>query len=512
MYSLKSLKFLKLPSYVVYLTATFFSILLSIWISSHETVINPDAICYLQSAATMKSGIHAAMNLCGQARWPFYSLLIAGVVSITKLSYITAAYMLDGIFSWLTVLAFIGSVAFIAQKQQAFTKPLLWLAALIILLAPQFNAVKTYIIRDHGFWAFYVGSLFFLLCYFHTRQWRYALAWGMSAIVATLFRIEGAIFLLIIPLIAWCEVKQSFVIRFKTFLQLNAMTIIAASIVGCWFLLYPSHSSGRLSELQFQLLHGVRLLQQNFQLKATGLAMTVLGNNGARDATTVLTITLLVWYLFNVIANLSLIFSGLLIYSWWKKLLITEHATRLALWSYVLINVIVTAVFLGQNMFLSKRYLIALSLVLMLWVPFALSNLMQQWQQRKWPFALALLFIAISSLGGIFDLGYSKQYMQDAGRWLAVNVPQEATVYSNDLQVMYYSQRFGNQIFAQAEAFLKPEAMAHGQWKKYDYLALRVDLKELRSFTSILHEITLIPIQVFHNKRGDQVRIYRRSS
>lgn len=506
MYSLKS------QSSIVYLAAAFFSILLSIWISSQEAVINPDAICYLQSAATMKNGIHAAMNLCAQAKWPFYSLLIAGVVSITKLSYVTAAYMLDGIFSLLTVLAFISIVAFIAQKRQALTKHIHWLAAFVILLAHEFNAVKTYIIRDHGFWAFYFWSLFFLLCYFHTRERRYVFAWSMSIIVATLFRIEGAIFLLIIPFIAWLEVKQSFIIRLKTFLQLNAMTILAGIVIGGWFLLYPSHSSGRLSELQFQFLHGVMLLKQNFQLKATGLAITVLGNNGARDATTVLTITFLVWYLFNVVANLSLICSGLLIYSWWKKLLVTDQATRLVLWSYVIINVIVTAVFLGQNMFLSKRYLIALSLVLMLWVPFALSNLMQQWQRRKWPLVLALLFIAISSLGGIFDFGYSKHYVHDAGRWLAVNVPEEAIVYSNDLQVMYYSQRFGNQIFSQAEAFLNPEAIAHGRWKKYDYLALRVDQKQLNAATGILHEIALTPIQVFQNKRGDQVRIYRRSS
>ncbi|MCD6038647.1 MAG: hypothetical protein K0S27_47 [Gammaproteobacteria bacterium] len=491
----------------VYWVAAFFSLLLSIWIASQETVINPDAICYLQSAAIIKQGIHAAMNLCPQAKWPFYSLLIAGVVSITKLSYVVAAYAVDSIFSLITVLAFIAIVAFIAGEKKAYSS-IRWVAAFVILLAHEFNAVKAYIIRDHGFWGFYLLSILFLLYYFHEPRWRYALAWSISLLVATLFRIEGAIFLLAIPFITFFESKKNIIIRCKVFFQLNSMTWLVGLAMSAWFLFHPSYSSGRLSELQFQLLHGMMFFEQNFQLKTAGF-MNVLGNNGARDASLVLILTLLAWYVLSVIANLSWIYSALFIYSGWKKLLVTTPATRWILWSYILINVAVTALFLGQNMFLSKRYLIALSLVLMLWVPFALIYLMQRWRQKKWPLIVVLLCIVFSSLGGIFNFGYSKRYVQEAGRWLAVNVPQHAVVYSNDLQVMYYSCHFGNQIFDKAQAFSTLETIAHGRWKKYDYLALRIDQKELSSASGVLQEINLTPIQIFHNKRGDQVRIYR---
>jgi MFS family permease len=384
----------------------------------------------------------------------------------------------------------------------------------VILLAHEFNAVKTYIIRDHGFWAFYVVSILFLLYYFHTRRAYYAFLWSASVIVAALFRIEGAIFLLAVPFISWLEVKQTWATRLKTFLQLNAGVFIVSFIAAGYFLFYPTHSvSGRLPELQFQLLHGLTLLKQNFQLKEAGLATIVLGTNGARDAAAVLTLTLLTWYVLNVIVNLSLIYTGLFIYSGWNRLLTATQTTRLVLWGYIITNVVVTALFLAQNMFLSKRYLIALSLVLMLWVPFALAHLMQQWDRRKWPFVLVMLFIIFSSLGGIFDFGYSKQYVRDAGEWLALHVPSKALVYSNDLQLMYYSKHFGSQqLFIQAEAFSHPEALAQSAWKKYDYLAVRVDQKQLSSAAGILHEIqkTEVPIQVFRNKRGDQVRIYRR--
>src|SRR5579862_1633069 len=102
--------------YPVYLIAALLSMACSIWISSREMVINPDAICYLQSAAAMKDNFHFAMNLCGQAKWPFYSLLIAGFVQVTQFSYETSAYLINGFFSLLTVLVFMRIIAFLTEK------------------------------------------------------------------------------------------------------------------------------------------------------------------------------------------------------------------------------------------------------------------------------------------------------------------------------------------------------------------------------------------------------------
>lgn len=500
--------------YFPYFIAGCLSILCSFWISGRELVINPDAICYLQSAATIKEGIHAAMNLCGQAKWPFYSMLIAGFVHLTHASYQFSAYFLNGIFSLLTVLVFmrITSLLIVNTSLEKHKRWLISLAAAVILLAHEFNSVKTYIIRDHGFWAFYLASILFLLYYFRTRQWSYAIAWSASILLATLFRIEGALFLLFIPFIAWFDVKQNKMARLKSFVALHSLTLLLAILGLSVFLIYHPPLTGRLYELQFQLLHGGMALQQNFQTKTLGLAQTVLGESGARDAAPVLFVTLIVWYVLNVIANLSWIYAILLIYAGYKKLLITDAMSRHVLWGYVIINVVITLVFLGQSMFLSKRYLIALSLVLMLWVPFALFALVQQWKKRKWPLILAVLFILISALGGLFNFGYSKAYIREAGQWVSQNVPANAKLYSNDLQFMYYSNHFGNQIYTQYQIYSAPNVLSHHQWKQYDYLALRVDQKELNSATSIVRRMDLTPIQIFQNKRGDQIRIYRRSS
>lgn len=488
------------PFFSIAFFAAGISILLSSWAAVTGSVVNTDAICYLQSADTMPEGLHAAMSACGQAKWPFYSALIFGMTHLTTFSSVNAAYLLDGLFSLISVVSFVAIIQFFNP-----TRRVLWLAAIVILLSHEFNAVRQYIIRDHGFWAFYLISILFLLHYLRAPQWRYALGWSISLIIATLFRIEGVAFLLLAPLVTFFDFRNDFTSRVKSFFQLNMITLVG--ITGLCFLLL-THSGvlqlSRLDDVQFQALHGVTTIMQNFHLKTAALAQYVLGPDSAHDAIRVFILMVAVWYAANIITNVSVIYTVLVVYAWSKKLL----PRNLVLWSYIAINLLVTMAFFAEHLFFSKRYLIALSLVLMVWVPFALDNLMQQWQQRKWPLVLALFLMVVSSLGGIFDFGYSKKYIYDAGSWLANNVPKQSAIYSNDIQVMYYSKQFGNDIFPKAALFADLQTIAQGKWKNYDYLALRLNKKEFANNAAILQQIPLSPIQTFANKRGDKVIIF----
>ena len=93
----------------IYFFAVLLSAFLSIWLACREVLINPDAICYLQSAAVIgNGGLRKAMILCPQAQWPLYSVLIYFFSYFTHFSLTVSAYTLDGIFSALTVLTFLG--------------------------------------------------------------------------------------------------------------------------------------------------------------------------------------------------------------------------------------------------------------------------------------------------------------------------------------------------------------------------------------------------------------------
>lgn len=491
---------MKKNSILIYTTASLISLFFSYWFAVRESVINPDAICYLQSAESMRYGLFHAMHLCDQAVWPFYSALIYGVVTLTHVSFQTAAYGLDGLFSLISVITFIAIVDFIANVR---ITSILCFAAFVILFAHDFNSVRQYIIRDHGYWAFYLLSIYFLLRYFHLPHFRFAFLWSASLCIATLFRVEGAIFLLFIPFVSLFNFGKAFRERLQDFFKLNTLTFIAAVILVIGFLLHTHFDLSRLNEIDFQFLHGGGLIKSNFMNMKNTIANSILNSDSAKDAGVVLTLMLVSWYLVSVLSNVSLIFALLVIYAWSKKLVKSNPV----LWGYLIINLVITVSFLAEHLFLSKRYVIGLSLVLMLWVPFALNDLLMQWRLRRLPLAFATLFVLVSAFGGILDFGYSKRYIHDAGDWLAVNVPQQATLYSDDFQTMYYSHHFGENIFNIAREFIKPDAIK--QWQNYEYLAIRTDKKALASNNTI-NQITYPLVKIFQNKRGDQVRIYER--
>lgn len=485
---------------LVYVTAIFISLLLSVWMSVRGGVINPDAICYLQSAQTMPQGLDVAAHLCDQAKWPFYSLLIFYTSQVAHISLLHAANVLSALFSLISVVMFIAIVHFLNAAPR-----LLWFAALVILLGHEFNVARAEIIRDHGFWAFYLVSIFFLLYFFRTFQWCYALGFSASLMVATLFRIEGVIFLIALPFTAWLQSEVSWRVRWYAFCKLIVLPVIGLIFLGAWFGLNSSGNVdhlGRINELQFQLQHGVSLIVEHFQANAL-IMQQMLSKYAVHEAGLVLFLTLMVWYVINVVESLSLIYLVLVGYAWLKKSLQSTRSAHLILWAYIIINVIVTAIFLIENMFLSKRYLLALSLTLMLWVPFALESLARQWPQRKWPLTLALFFMILTGLSGIIEFGYSKKYISDAGVWLEKNVPPAARLYSNSYQVAYYSQHFGNEIFKKRQEFSHPETMTAKDWQQYDYVALLLN-KENSAFT-VLGK----PVQVFAGKRGDEIVIYK---
>lgn len=494
----------------VYLFAIVSSLLLSFWITAQQNVLNADAVCYLLSAEHLsQASIKSAMQLCGQAKWPFYSVLIHAVATGLHLSYQTAAYLLNGSLTLLSVLVFIRIV-----KELGGSNRVLWLSAFVILLSHEFNSVREYIIRDHGFWAFYLSSILCLLCFFREGRWLWALGFSASLFIATLFRIEGAVFLLIAPFLSWCLFKLPLKTRFAYFLKLNAIPLVLLTMLIGWLVLHPNESMaqlGRVAEVPHQIVNGFKLMGERFVLTKAGLSQHVLSMESANEAGFVLVLVIAVWYLLAVIHNISLPYACLVAIAWLRRVHPLTSAAFVVLVGYVLINLAITLGFLAERLFLSKRYLIALSLVLMLWVPFALDYLISQWAKQRSRIALLVLtfLIAFSSVGGIFEFGHSKAYILQAGNWLSQHIPASASFYTNDYLLMYYSHHFGNDIFVTQQNYTPITKIAEGKWKQYDYLALRLGKSESAATRAILREINFLPIQEFSNKHGDRVVIFK---
>jgi hypothetical protein len=489
----------------IYRIAVLVSVLFSLIAAVKTTVINPDGICYLQSAALMPTSFAQAVHLCGQAHWPFYSYLIYLGHALTNLSYYWVAYLLDGIFSLITVCGFIAII-----RSQTLSLRISSLAALVILASHEFNTVHTEIIRDHGYWAFYILSIYCLIKFLRSYQWRTAWLWSISLIIATLFRIEGAVFLLMMPWLILFDTTHNLRKRWSGLFQLHSLTILLAVILINIVLLSPHHeiALGRLTELFQQIGHGCQMIYSQFMINKIALTHDVLNSYSAADASLLLFIMLISWYVISVVVNTSYVYSVLILYSALKKLVDWPCAMQITLWGYIGVNIIITASYLAEHLFLSKRYLQGLSLVLMLWVPYALAALIKQWPQRKWPVVIAFLLILMGWISGVYEFGPSKTYLRDAGVWLETQTKPQAKIYSNDYQVMYYSGHFAQTLFKDGPAMLDKKTLTRRDLDSYEYLAIRLNHNEIKSGVLPFYQQNMTPVKVFKNKRNDQVRIY----
>ena len=494
----------------LYLIAGVISVVLSCWITWHQVIVNPDAICYLLSANEIgQSGLHSAMQLCGQAAWPFYSALIFFFSKYSLLSVTASAYLLDACFTLMTVLTFIAIVQMLGG-----TRRVLWLAAFVILSAHQFNSVRQYIVRDHGFWAFYLISILFMLRFLRDTSIKSALGFSASLLVAALFRIEGAVFLALLPFLVFFN-QGDWRERSLAFLKLNILAGCAVGAVLLWVLLHPQapqEKLGRAPELLNQALHGFAYVAERFQASKTDMMQHILPMEATRDAGMMWAIALVVLFFINIINNLSWVATALIIYAWLSGVAAKfSRAGKLVLWGYLLVNVIICAVFFAQRLFFSKRYLIAMSLVLLLWVPFALDKLLREraGSRRRYAayFAMAALFV--SSLGVVADTGTSRNYLREAGSWLSVNIPADARLYSNDVQLAYYSQHYGREIYAAMRVNKDIDALLQNQLQHYDYVALRSGNHKDARVAMRMNDMHAQVVKDFANQFGNHVTIYK---
>jgi hypothetical protein len=486
----------------VYGIAALCSIAISLWIYLCRDVLNPDAICYLESAAVYQlAGLKAAFNLCSQARWPFYSVLIAWTHQFTHLSFENSAYLLDSFFSLVIVLTFVRLVA-----QMQAHKAMVALAAVTILVFNSFNGLRDYIIRDHGFWALWMLSV---LCYFHflkTRSWRAALVWSCCSIGAILFRVEGLVFYLLAPLFIWFYPALALKQRVQAFFRLTLPLLVFA--VG-WMLAQPGHiMMAPVGRLHYQVEHFFDLIISTLHRGMAGLRDSVFYPDRGEDFLWKYVQATLVWYVMGIISALGITYAFLIAYVWYKRLAKMDSALFFTLITYLVISVLITGVYYFEGLYLSKRYIMMLLLLLSLFVPLAMHDIFYV-QKKQWLTWVIGILLVGTFIGGIVNFGFSKKYLFYAGSWLKNEVPAGEKIYSNDLLVVYYAQHYGHDFFQVWDQFMQTPILERNNWKKYQYVAMRVNHADADMSQKIAASVRQKPIKTFANRRGDQVMIFK---
>lgn len=213
--------------------------------------INVDSIIYLDAAKAIIQGHwHEAYQIYN---WPFYPSLIALLAKIFEIDVLNSAKILNIIFFSITVF----SLAKIVEQINPNKVTLSYLALLLFGSKYIAGSILPMLLRDQGFWACLTTATLFLTRFLSTRKFCYTLLWQFSIVLATLFRIEGAIYLAILPLtIFWLEKNKR--VATLDFLKLNSWLLVAAiaTLTALPFLDVSITQFGRLNEVRPETIAG----------------------------------------------------------------------------------------------------------------------------------------------------------------------------------------------------------------------------------------------------------------
>lgn len=468
-----------------------------------QNPINNDGILYLLTAeAFANSGWQEAIK---HYSWPFYSILIVWLSKLTHLSFENSTYVLNAALLVIIVTSFITLI-----EELGGSRFVQFIGALIILSHPQLHHYQHYIVRGFGYWAFSLLALLNFIRFYKHLKWRYALGWGIFISAAILFRPEGLVLCCLGPLVLLLRSETTLLNKLVSIFKAYSFNIIAISIIIVWWLNTPNRTSaqlGRLSEFWDQLQNGLILLSTNINEKAAIISQTVLNNYSKKFGLTMVISGLTGIYLYKLVATLWPVHTLLFGHAFWKRLMPADKGIKKVIIYFSILNLVIPAIFLGQQFFISYRFLMPASLFLLLWTPFSLHYIMQKWLDKKAVFkdnflfpALALAFL-IMFVYAFIPPKQSKAYIVSAGTWLRDNRPEQSNLYTNNFRLSYYA----------GKKFIKwnvSDNLTIPQWSSNDFVALKTKQKHYEKIKNILLTLKLKPGKIFANKEGDMIAVF----
>lgn len=479
--------------------AVFISIILSVVALSHHEPINYDGIFYLSVAGIyLKSGFAAAAAIY---RWPFYILLVAWVSQLLHISLLYAAYLINTALITVIVVTFITLL-----KELNASRAIQIAGAAIILIYPQLNDYRDYVMRDFGYWAFSLIALWQLLRFAKTAYWRNAILWNITMLIATLFRLEGGAIVMLAPLSLLFIRDNSWLDRVNKTLKIYFIPLTLIVLIFIWHLNHaPQNHLGRLTELFNQFKNGWLLSKHAIQHEIALISHRILPSASKHDVIIFFAGGAIILFLGTIISALTLLYTLFIIHVWTKKIFVTEPNNKVILYGFIAVNLLVPLVFFSQQLYLSERYLMAFCLPLLLLVPYSLQNI----AHRRRLFSIVIILLLASLASSIIRLGPSKTYITNAGLWLQQSTPVTATVYSNNMQVLFYAERTPINLNYYYDDSQPLQTINTKAWQNFDYLALRVNREFNNKHDQIITAIGKPPIKIFSNKRGDSIFIFQ---
>ncbi|MDR2212217.1 MAG: hypothetical protein LBE21_01125 [Pseudomonadales bacterium] len=491
--------------------AVLISVLLSYYVVSRNALLNDDAYGYLRAAELFQSdGLRSVIDLYG---WYGYSILIAWFDPFIPGGILQSAHWLNAFSYALLVSAFI---RICVQLHPVPSLRVYWFAALTILLFPEINEMRYFLIRDFAYWAFSLWSLSFLLDFNARPRWFSAALWCLCVLLAIAFRLEGLLPLVFVPIFLslppprgqrWDKHKLSLLWGVLA-IGVSVVTVLCY-LAGINLLALIGFAYRYYLPLLFDLsgsLHDT--------IADLGQVLFTPDNFPGAENLWYGGIIIVFAYVFTVVVNLvqalTLPLAALLYWGWAQGLLRALPQAARPVAAYLWSSVVALTLFMFIMHFLIQRYAVLLCLVLMTQVPRLLDYLAGMARVRGFMprFCWALGLFCVYYLADSFvSFGYSRAYMEQAIAWTRSEVPASAMLHTNDRAIAY-----GSGLVADYDLVSRDASLALRQAQPGDYLVLEVRNSDAVLREELDQQRDLRLRERFRNERGDEVRIYQKQA
>lgn len=447
--------------------------------------INPDSVLYFEAARLFSIGEwKQGVALFG---WPLYSALIAALHNLTGLGFHSSAQWLTAVFFAITTSSFITLIRLAGGNKTT----IICGASLLLSSSYIVGSALPMLLRDQGFWAFFLTSLIFFIKFYRDGKLRDALLWQVFCIVAMLFRIEAITFLALLPFALFVNTslaKKECLMRFAKAHTLNLLTVATLLIM---LIAIPSLSSadfGRLQEVWALSNQGFHNIAQQFKEKSSLMGKVVLGPYLDGYSSIGLVLALIGIVLMKTANTAGWVSVGLIALGLKdKKVQIKPDARFIFIFvsSLALINMVTI---LLRSYVLSSRYVIALGFILLIFSSFALAALVNSnkansvkadsGSRKKWLLVIVIAILCLSFLRNIAPNRQSYAYEKEAVEWVKQNTPKGSSIFYVSPRARYYA---GVPYAGRYYDFWEyvTQAINDGSINQYDYLVINLDEEDL---------------------------------
>lgn len=475
--------------------------------------INPDSVLYLEAAKLFalgewKTGFEIFP-------WPFYSLLIAATHQLSSLSIHHAAQLLNVVFFAIATYAFTNIILLCGGKQQQLV------AGGLIFLSAQYviGGVLEMLMRDEGFWAFFLTSLVFFIRYHQWHHLRDALLWQIAIIFAVLFRIEAILYLILLPLVLLFNTERNFVRNLKLTITAYSLQILLALAVVSTLLINQDFSTamlGRLNEVFTPEI--INLFIKKIVAKSQVMSQGVLGKYLEEYAIPGLLITFIYVIIAKTIYATGWLTFGLGIMGIKYHSLLMEKKSSQVIIATMFIALLNMALIITKAFVLSGRYVLAMSFMLMLFASFYFAQLLAKTattsdKKSRWIVSFLVVVMALGFIKNLLPKQEGYNYQQDAIAWLNKHNVSNSSVFYDDPRMRYYADYSYNGRWIDNWKHLK-DAINDNSIQQFSFVVINHEANKLNTEVELL---SLLPnyreiYRTGNNKNNKYVAIYKKST